>query len=186
MLSLQPHVPVAVFSPPIDIKQALVIPPHPVSVPIRHPSHRKLCIVLTSFETDIYIHGKYKITPGTYIRGILIMLGASLVFFPGAWWRGSWHFQVASLHLQSSMDLSLSASHYFSFLSKRSGRRMPPAERSALHFQYIYRERELLGASGGRSDGIHKTATTYLRQHHTTREAAQAARPAACVVRGAT
>ena len=28
---------------------------------------------------------------------------------------------------------SLSASHYFSFLSKRSGRRMPPAERSALY-----------------------------------------------------
>ena len=53
--------------------------------------------------------------------------------FPGAWRRGSWHFQVASLHLQSSMDLSLSASHYFSSLSKRSGRRMPPAERSALY-----------------------------------------------------
>ena len=25
--------------------------------------------------------------------------------FPGAWRRGSWHFQVASLHLQSSTDL---------------------------------------------------------------------------------
>ena len=87
---------------------------------------------------------------------------------------------------QFALTFSLSASHYFSFLSKRNGRRMPPAERSALHFQYIYIERELLGASGGRSDGIHKTATTYLRQHHTTREAAQAARPAACVVRGAT
>ena len=31
--------------------------------------------------------------------------------------------------------LSLSASHYFSFLSKRSGRRMPPAERSALYIR---------------------------------------------------
>ena len=32
----------------------------------------------------------------------------------------------------------LSASHYFSFLSKRSGRRMPPAKRSALYSLYIY------------------------------------------------
>ena len=44
---------------------------------------------------------------------------ASVGCFPGAWRRGSWHFQVASLHLQSSMDLSLSASHYFPFLIKR-------------------------------------------------------------------
>ena len=33
-------------------------------------------------------------------------------------------------------DLSFSASHYFSFLSKRSGRRMP-AQRSALHSLHI-------------------------------------------------
>ena len=32
---------------------------------------------------------------------------ASVGCFPGAWRRGSWHFQVASLHLQSSMDLLL-------------------------------------------------------------------------------
>ena len=31
------------------------------------------------------------------------------------------------------MDLLFVRSHYFSFLSKRSGRRMPPAERSALY-----------------------------------------------------
>ena len=62
---------------------------------------------------------------------------ASVGCFPGAWRRGSWHFQVASLHLQSSMGFSFSASHYFSFLSKRSGWRMPPAERSALYVLYI-------------------------------------------------
>ena len=40
----------------------------------------------------------------TYIRGILTRV-ASVGCFPGAWRRGSWHFQVASLHLQSSMGL---------------------------------------------------------------------------------
>ena len=76
----------------------------------------KLCII-TSFETDIKYslpgidttHRKYKI-PGarirTYIRSILMRV-ASVGCFPGAWRRGSWHFQVASLHLQSSMDLLL-------------------------------------------------------------------------------
>ena len=34
---------------------------------------------------------------------------------------------------------SLSASHYFTFVSKRSGRRMPPAERSALYDERTYR-----------------------------------------------
>ena len=33
---------------------------------------------------------------------------------------------------------SLSASHSFGFLSKRSGRRMPPAERSALYILYVW------------------------------------------------
>ena len=42
--------------------------------------------------------------PGTYLRGILMRV-ASVGCLPGAWRRGSWHFQVASLHLYSSMDL---------------------------------------------------------------------------------
>ena len=63
---------------------------------------------------------------------------ASVGCFPGAWRGGSWHFQVARLHfLQSSMDFSFSASHHFSFPSKRSGRRMPPAERSALYTVHV-------------------------------------------------
>ena len=66
-----------------------------------------------------------------YIRGMFMRV-VSMGCFPGAWRRGPWHFQVASLHLPSSMDFFFSASHYFSFLGKRSGRRMPPAERSAL------------------------------------------------------
>ena len=64
------------------------------------------------------MHRKYKI-PDTCTRGILMRV-ASVGCFPGVWRRGSWRFQVASLHLQSSTDLSLSASHYFSFLSKPS------------------------------------------------------------------
>ena len=38
------------------------------------------------------------------------------------------------LHLHQAWSFSLSASHYVFFLSKRSGRRMPPAERSALYY----------------------------------------------------
>ena len=86
--------------------------------------------IVTSFETDTSQIQRYPVH--TYIPGILMRV-ASVGCFPGAWRRGSWHFQVASLHLQSSMDFSLSASHCFSFLSKRSGRRRPPAERSALY-----------------------------------------------------
>ena len=66
---------------------------------------------------------------------------ASVGCFPGWWRRGSWHFQVASLHLPyQAWTFSLSASHYFCFLSKRSarsGRRMLPAERSALYIVRI-------------------------------------------------
>ena len=106
-------------------------PAHPVSVPI-HPIDEKSSAV-TSSETDIYIYianTRYQVHTYTYgVYSCVWRLGC----FPGAWRRGSWHFQVASLHLQSSMDLFLSASHYFSFLSKRSGRRMPPVERSALY-----------------------------------------------------
>ena len=39
------------------------------------------------------------------------------------------------------LDFSLSASHYFSFLSERSGRRMQPAERSALYRSTRYQVR---------------------------------------------
>ena len=115
------------------LQQALVQHAHQsVSVPIRHPSDKNSSV--TSFEADIYIYTTSQIQQNTryIIRGILMRV-AFLGYFPGAWQRGSWYFQVAGLHLQSSMDFSFSTPHYFSFLSKRSGRRMPPAERSALH-----------------------------------------------------
>ena len=102
------------------------------SVPIRHPNDKSSVKSQVSRQ-DTYIHRtcKYSKIPGTYVRDLLMRV-ASVGCFPGARRRGSWHFQVASLHLRSSMDLSSSASHYFTFLSKRSGRRMPPAERIAL------------------------------------------------------
>ena len=61
-----------------------------------------------------------------YIRGIYSCV-SRLSCIPGVRLRGSWHSQVASFHLQSHNHGPLSASHCFSFLSKRSGRRMPPA-----------------------------------------------------------
>ena len=55
--------------------------------------------------TSIHIRKKDNRYVHTYhVHGIL-MLVASVGCFPGAWRRGSWHFQVASLHLQSSTDL---------------------------------------------------------------------------------
>ena len=75
----------------------------------------RICIANTRYQ----VH--------THVRAILMRV-ASVGCFPGAWRRGSWHFQVASLHLQSRMDLLFVRFilYYFSFLSKRSGRRMPP------------------------------------------------------------
>ena len=74
-------------------------PAHLVSVPIRHPRGKR-CVV-TSFETDICLHRKYNKIPGTYMVYSCVCRPGC----PGAWRRGSWHFQVASLHLQSIMDL---------------------------------------------------------------------------------
>ena len=42
---------------------------------------------------------------GTDIRGILMRVASAGCFPAGVWRRGSWHVQVASLHLQLSMDL---------------------------------------------------------------------------------
>ena len=72
----------------------------------------------------------------TCVRGILMHV-ASVGCFPRAWRRGSWHFQVTSLHqvLRSIMDLLFVRFTLF-FLpeqASRSGRRMPPAERSDLY-----------------------------------------------------
>ena len=115
-------------------------PARPVPVWIRHPSDKSSAV--TSFETDICIH-IYYITytlyniyrsqmqqDTTYLCGILTRV-ASVACFPGAWRRGSWHFK-SPVCTTIKHGLLFSASHYFSFLSKRSGRRMPPAERSAL------------------------------------------------------
>ena len=66
----------------------------------------------------------------SHIHGILMRVASGLF---------SWSM-VAGLLAFSSRQCALtinhgplSASHYFPFLSKRSGRRMPPAERSALY-----------------------------------------------------
>ena len=86
--------------------------------------------IVTSFETGIYTS---QLQQGTrYIRASSRMW--RLGCFPEAWRRRSCHFQVASSHLQSMMNpCPLHTIFIFSFLSKRSKRRMPPAERSALY-----------------------------------------------------
>ena len=59
---------IAVFAPPIDIQQALVQHTQSMSVPIRHPSDKSYVLVVTSFETYVYIpvRHKYNEVPGTY------------------------------------------------------------------------------------------------------------------------
>ena len=119
---------VAVFSPPIDIRHALGQHTQSVSVPIRHPSDTSSVYSQASRQTYIYIANTQQDT--RYIRAILLRV-ASVGCFPGAWRWGSWHFQVIK-------HGPLSASHYFSFLSKRSGRRMSPRERIALYILPVY------------------------------------------------
>ena len=65
------------------------------------------------------------------------------LFSPEAWRQHSWHYQVSSLQLRSIMktlysilnlcSLGIVFLMYYSFLGERSGRRRPPAERSALY-----------------------------------------------------
>ena len=86
--------------------------------------HNRLYLCAGGSTTKHQVHTRY----------MLIMRVASGLFF----WS-----MVAGLLAFSSRQLSrritqswpgpLCASHYFPFLSKRSGRRMPPAERSALY-----------------------------------------------------
>ena len=100
----------AVFAPPIDIQQALVQHTQSVSVPIRRPSDRS-SVSHKLRDKHIYTSSTSQIHQDTrYIYAVyscvwILMRVASVGCFPGAWRRGPWHFQVASLHLQSSMDL---------------------------------------------------------------------------------
>ena len=88
--------------PSTSSKRCIVQHTQSVSVPVRHPSDKE-SFVSSQASRQMCIYRKYKI-PGTYIRGILMCV-ASMGCFPGAWRRGSWHFQVASFHLQTRMDL---------------------------------------------------------------------------------
>ena len=100
-----------------------------MSLPIRHPGDKSSAV--TSFETDIYLHRKCNKMPGTYaVYSCVWRLG--VVFLEhGGGALGIFKSPVCTYN--QAWTFSLSASHYFSFLSKRSGRRMPRAERSALY-----------------------------------------------------
>ena len=66
-----------------------------------------------------------------YIRGIVMRVASGLFSWSMA--AGLLAFSSRQFALTINHE-PLSASHYFLFLSKRSGRRMPPAERSALYY----------------------------------------------------
>ena len=104
-----------------------------VSSPIRHPSDKESSEQSqASKQTYIYMtNTRHQVHTNTYAvcssvpRLWIVFLehgGGALGIFksPVCTYNQAWTF-------------SLSASHNFSFLSKRSGRRMPPAERSALY-----------------------------------------------------
>ena len=78
-------------------------PAHRVSARIRQPGDKSS--VVTSFETDLCVHRKYNKMSGAYIGGILLRVASGWFFWSMA--ADSWHFQVASLHLQSTMGLCL-------------------------------------------------------------------------------
>ena len=72
-----------------------------------------------------------------YIRGILTLMRVASGLFFWSMEAGLLAFSRDQFALAIDHE-PLSASHYFSFLSKRSGRRMPPAKRSALYNVHIY------------------------------------------------
>ena len=115
------------FFPPIDIQQAL----------IQHTQCTCRFVILAtkalqsqgSRQTYIFTHKctRYQVhTRYTHVCCVWVVFlehgGGTLGIFksPVCTYDQAWTF-------------SLSVSHYFSFLSKRSGRRMPPVERSALY-----------------------------------------------------
>ena len=75
--------------------------------------------------------------------------------FPEAWQRGSWHcpFATATIIKKTTFNHGpLSASHnlmYFSSLSERSGRRRPPAERSAVYTNNTTDSSTIVNGTGG-------------------------------------
>ena len=72
-----------------------------------------------------------------YIRRILMRVASGL--FPSSMAAGLLAFSCRQFALTINHE-PLSASHFFSFRSKRSGQLMPPAERSALFILlYIYK-----------------------------------------------
>lgn len=125
-------------------------PPHPVSVPIRHP-REKSYLRVRNFEPDTFTASTRSkisgtVTESSWVRRLGCFPGGC---FPGTWRQGSWHschhfpptisssrysFLYTSIVDFCPLHIELS---YFSFLGEHSGRRMSPAERSAMYQQYL-------------------------------------------------
>ena len=87
-------------------------------------------------HTHIYTHRKYNKIPGTY--AVYLCMWRRPGCFPGAWRRCPWHFQVASLHLQSIMDLCPLHVIIFLFFLPEQAYRPADAARGAKRLVYIF------------------------------------------------
>ena len=124
------------FFPPIDIQRAL----------IQHTQCPSRYVILAtkavqsqaSRQTYIYIANATAYQVHTYTR-YTHACGVWVVFLEhGGGALGIFKSPVCTKSSKQAWTFSLSASHCFSFLSKRSGRRMPPAgaKRLAYHTKF--------------------------------------------------
>ena len=103
-----------------------------VSVPIRHPSDKSSVYKLRDrHRLHIYIANTTRYQVHTY--AVYSRVWRLWVVFLEHGGRALGIFKSPVCIYNQAWTFSLSASHYFSFLSKPSGRRMPPADRSALY-----------------------------------------------------
>ena len=113
--------------PPIDIQQALL---QHTQCPCRFVIlATKALQFQASRQTYIYIANATRFQVHTRYAHACGVWGVLLEHGRGA--LGIFKSRVCTY--SQGWTFSMSASHHSSFLSKRSGRRMPPAERSALH-----------------------------------------------------
>ena len=120
-------------------------------------------MAVTNFEADVYIASTSSKMPGAY--GMLMHVASGLF---------SWSTAAGLLTLSKPLVCTynqscgpLSASHnllYLSFLSESSGRRMPPAERSALSTRLLPQINLCLSNPGPKRPGA-KDSRAYLRQN---------------------
>ena len=111
-LTLQPHMSHVPRYYSVRVGMSCFFYPSTSSTPSQCPcrfvilERRKLC---NHFDTDIYIASTTAVRYAYQVHTVNMWRPGCL---PGAWRRGSWHYQIARLNLQSIMNLgTLPASH---------------------------------------------------------------------------